>query len=155
MRSVHHQAQRLANPQAPEAAMAALHAARRFAEALDRDDFESAAGLLSAHCVYEARAGRFTGASAVVGSYREASDWVKCHLESVSYTSHVEAMDGAQAAVLFVDHIGHLGRSHTYRCRQILTIGPNGLIDKIQHMELPGEREALSGFLASVSLSLG
>ena len=61
--------------------------ARQFADALDRDDFASAEGLLASTCLYQARDGEFSGVAAVITSYREASVWAKGNLDLIEYAS--------------------------------------------------------------------
>ena len=127
--------------------------AKQFAEALDLDDFATAESLLASECVYEARAGEIMGATAIVSSYREASAWAKDHLDSIQYASRVEDANESRAAVIFIDHITHQGKSHSYQCQQLLSFGANGNIVRIQHVELPGQREALNAFFATVGIA--
>ena len=127
--------------------------ARHFADALDKDDFASAEGLLASTCLYQARNVELSGAAAVIGSYREASVWAKGNLDVIEYASQVEVVTESQATVIFIDHITHQGKSHTYQCRQVLSLGAAGRIEHIRHIEIPGQREALREFLAAVGLS--
>ena len=98
--------------------------AKQFAEALDRDDFAAAESLLASECVYEARAGEIMGATAIVSSYREASAWAKDHLDSIQYASRVEDANESRAAVIFIDHITHQGKSHSYQCQHCSASAP-------------------------------
>ena len=93
------------------------------------------------------------GATAIVSSYREASAWAKDHLDSIQYASRVEDANESRAAVIFIDHITHQGRCHSYQCQQLLSVGANGEIVRIQHVELPGQREALNAFFATVGIA--
>jgi len=130
-----------------------LEIARRFAGALDRDELAAACALLGAGCVYVARQATWVGPQAIGASCREASAWGRARLDTLAYESQVEAAPAHQVSILFIDHLAHRGKQHRYACRQLLRIGGDGLIERIEHVELPGQHEALVAFLASVGLS--
>jgi len=129
--------------------------AKRFAEALDRDDFATAGTMLAPGCIYQTTDGPLVGAAAICDSYREASNWGKQHLDLLSYESEVQVAQGTAVTIVFIDHIEHRGQAHTYRCAQALHFGAYGFIERIEHVELPGQREALVSYLASVGVSRG
>ena len=128
----------------------ALDAGRRFAAALDAEDYEAAAECLAADCAYHSRIGPLIGPSAIVASYQGIGDAARGQLDAIDYTSEVEAAGPREAVVEFLDKLQHAGRRHVYRCRQLIRVDERGLIVKLTHQELPGERERLEEFLAGV-----
>lgn len=123
-----------------------LDTARRFAEALDREDYVAAAALLTPDTRYRIGDDEFVGAEAIVASYRENGEWALATLDAVSYESRVEAAGPGRASITFVDHLEHALRRHTHTCRQEIAVGPDGRITGIEHHDLPGERERLDAF---------
>ena len=124
----------------------------RFAAALDRDDFDAAAALLRDDCRYESPIGPIIGAQPIIDSYRSASEWARTHLDEIIYESRCRLESADRGIVLFVDHLRHNGRTHSYRCQQIVTVDAAGQITRIEHDELPGEREAVDVFLRGVGV---
>ncbi len=124
-----------------------LEVAQRFASALDRSDFAEAARYLSPDCHYQTATVELVGPAAIIGSYRESAEWGSRNLDRVIYESAVQQTAGG-LAVLYTDHIFLQGQQHDYQCRQHLTIHDNGLITRIVHEELPGERERLEHFFS-------
>lgn len=127
--------------------------ARAFANALDAEDHQAAAGMLAPECVYEIRGKTFRGPEAIAGSYAAAAGRARA-LDRVRYESHVEAAAAGEATVRFLDHLTHQGHSHTHSCRQGLEFAEDGAIVRITHHDLPGEGEALKEFLAQAGLEL-
>lgn len=125
-----------------------------FASALDRSDFAAAGTLLAPDAIYFARLGALRGPEAIVQSYVGADAWAKHHLGSIGYESSVVAMTGSDFEITFVDHIAHAGESHTYRCSQRIHVSASGLVSRIEHRELPGQREALQAFLRQVGVDV-
>ncbi|MEZ6243175.1 MAG: nuclear transport factor 2 family protein [Phycisphaerales bacterium] len=54
--------------------------------------------------------------------------------------------------VRFVDLTLHRGVRHRHECEQVVLVGPSGLIEQIEHVDLPGERERLGAFFARVGV---
>lgn len=130
----------------------AVEVVRALAEALDHDDFERVTPLIADDCEYETGRATLRGPSAIVASYREATEWGKANLDSVRYESAVEPAGPGAAAVRFVDHLEHRGRTHRHECRQVFTVGVDGRVVRIEHHDLPGEREALLAFFRAGGL---
>ena len=130
-----------------------LAVAERFAAALDREDYAAAAACLAPDCEYEFRGRVLRGPEAVLASYREAGEWGAGKLDEVRYESSVRAGPGDGATVTFVDHLEHRGARHTHRCEQQLDFAADGRIRRIEHVDLPGEREALEGFFSRVGIA--
>ncbi len=132
---------------------AAHTVASRFAAALDAENYETVAMLLSPDCEYAARGGALVGPDAIVASYREAGKWVKANIASVTYESSVRAVNESSAVITFVDHLEDSGLRHSYRCEQSIEIRADGKIIRIAHVEMPGEREAADAFLRRIGVS--
>ncbi len=124
-----------------------LSIARRFASALDRCDFREAAQYLAPDCRYETGHGELVGVDAIIASYRESAEWGRRSLDQTIYESAVEQHAG-YFSVLYTDRIIHHGEVHEYHSRQHLWLDDAGLVTRIVHEELPGEREALDDFFA-------
>jgi hypothetical protein len=126
--------------------------ATSFAFALDTDNYEALADLLSADCEYVAKSAVFHGSAAIIASYRDASTWAKARIHSVTYESSVRVVNDENALVTFIDHLEDSGSTHSYCCEQSLTIGPDGKICRIVHLEIPGQREAVDSFLLQIGV---
>jgi hypothetical protein len=119
----------------------------RLAQALDADDFTGARACLEDDCVYVGLDETWRGSDAIVASYADASTWAHRTFDEVRYASEVGAAEGATVPVTFTDYLLKAGgRWHRYRCRQEFTVGGAGRIVRIEHRELPGEREALDAY---------
>jgi hypothetical protein len=111
--------------------------AKAFAESLDRNDFEAVAALLAPKCRYDLTQASLTserilvGADVVVGSYQSHDARAQRLFDRVDYSSIVEAVHGNTAVIRFTDVLEKAGATHTYSCRQRLTIDEHGLIDTI------------------------
>jgi ketosteroid isomerase-like protein len=131
-----------------------LNTAKRFAKALDLEDYPVAIECLEDDCLYTIADDQHRGPSAIVDSYRASGDWAREHLDGIAYESSLRWEDG-QVVVHFVDHLTHAGRRFTHRCEQVLEFSDPGRIVAIEHRDLPGEREALSSFFEAVGISRG
>ncbi len=116
--------------------------AKRFAAALDRCDFAEARRYLARDCRYEIGEEVLIGPEPIIASYRESDEWGRGVLEQVVYQSQVEE-SGDHVTVTYIDRLFQHGETHEYRCRQHLWIDATGMIVRIVHEELPGERERL------------
>lgn len=129
-----------------------LTIARRFAAALDEEDYPTAAACLARSCVYETPEKTYRGVCEIIGSYWEHGDWAARNLDSVRYESAVRTGDDGEAIVEFIDHVVHSGASHTYRCEQRLKFDDLVRISRITHADLPGERDRLRLFFREVGV---
>jgi hypothetical protein len=125
--------------------------ARRFA-ALDGDDYESVAELLANDCQYVTAKGTLIGPAAIIESYRNASIWAKSHIECVRYESTLGKSDPDTIIITFISHLEHNGCTHTYSCQQMVKVNEDGLVCRITHQEIPGQREAADTFLQEVGV---
>ncbi len=116
-----------------------------FAKALDADDFDAAAALLTPDCRYEVRGKVLTGPDAIIASYAEATREASRRFDAHSYDSAV-----AGTVILFSDHLVLGSEQHTFQCRQHLTLDAQDRITQIRHEDLPGRREALDAWIEEV-----
>jgi hypothetical protein len=126
----------------------ALAVVSRFAKALDAEDYDAARLLLASACAYETASGTLAGPDAILQSYREAGAAARRKLDAVEFSSSVAAVTPSEAVITFTDRIVCRGEGHEYRCAQRAWVTAQGLIDRIRHEELPGQREALQAFFA-------
>ena len=130
-----------------------MEVAERFAESLDREDYETASRLLHDDCVYTIGGQVHRGKEAILASYRKAGDWVAENLDAVRYESSVRPSPTGGATVDFVDHLEHAGERLTHRCEQHLELDAEGKIVSIRHVDPPGEAEAVRAFLERVGVA--
>jgi hypothetical protein len=128
--------------------------ALRFARALDLGDYDVVRALLAPDCHYETRTGPIFEADAIVDSYRGASKTARSRFDIVEYESALLGAGIDTAEILISDRLTKNGRQHLYRCRQRLFFTPGGLVSRIVHEELPGERQRLLEFCAGCGVNL-
>lgn len=121
--------------------------AERFAKGLDAQDYETARGLLSGECKYRCRGEEYVGPSAIIASYRENGDAAECKFDAVRYESAVGVLPDGTALIQYTDHLSRNGRHFTFQCEQVVEIGEDGLIARIEHHDLPGQQERLAAFM--------
>ena len=127
----------------------AIATARRFAAALDQSDWEAAIACLAKNCEYSFRGKSSHGRDQIVSSYRTIGEWVDASFESVRYESAVEALPPDRARISFRDIMDHRGHHLDFRCQQIITLGTEGTIAHIEHIDIPGEAEKAERFNAA------
>lgn len=128
--------------------------ALRFARALDLDEYDVVRALLAPDCHYETRNGPIFEADVVVDSYRSASKTAHSLFDTVEYESALLSAKMDSAEISFADRLTKDGKEHVYRSRQRLYFNSGGLVRRIVHEELPGEREQLLEFCAGCGVSL-
>ncbi|MCI0461459.1 MAG: nuclear transport factor 2 family protein [Gemmataceae bacterium] len=128
--------------------------ARRFAAALDADDFEAVRPLLAPDCAYDTGKETLIGPDSILDLYRANGASARTKFDRIEYASGVTGFGPDSAVILFTDRVTQGGESHTYRCRQRLRYDANGRIVAITHEELPGEREQLLAFCARHGIQL-
>ncbi|MGI9244900.1 MAG: hypothetical protein ACR2RV_29120 [Verrucomicrobiales bacterium] len=119
------------------------------AQALDREDYPLARRRLRDDCIYQIRGEVIHGAEAIIDSYRSAGDGGRERFDSLSFESKVHEIGRGQARIDYTDIVTRSGDQHVHRCSQVVEIGDDGLISRIEHVDLDGEREALEAFKAS------
>lgn len=128
--------------------------AQQFADSLNADDYETVRALLAENCRYQARTETITQPDAITRSYRANSLFARTLFDRVEYSSEILQSVSDTARITFVDKLHKGDRTHVYQCQQTVHIRPDGLIDRIKHQELPGERERLLEFCASCNVHL-
>lgn len=127
--------------------------AARFARSLDQEDYARTAACLASNCEYHIAGITHFGPAAIIAAYRDNGDWAARELDSVRYRSTVRETQPGGVVVEFVDHLEHAGISHVHRCEQRLEFDQAGLIARITHIELPGEKKAVERFFRSVGVT--
>lgn len=129
-----------------------MDVAQAFAKALDREDYAGVAGLMDSSARYSLDDEEIAGPPAIVESYRKNGDWAARTLDNVTYESSVEVDVAGRAVITFFDHIEHAGARITHVCEQCIHIGDSGLVERIEHHDLPGQRERLAVFFKRVGV---
>lgn len=112
-------------------------------------DRRTARPPLGERCVYAIREQTHRGADAILASYAEATRYAATLPCEVRYESSVEA-EGSRASVRFTDVLSQGERVYRHQCVQHLDF-EDGRILRITHEDLPGEREEVRDFLASLA----
>ena len=121
--------------------------ARQFADALDRDDYGTAADFLTPETTYTIHGRLFIGPDEILARYRDSSEWAHSAFDRIDYESSVELLDDDRVRVTFIDRITHAGETLEHEARQILRIDPEDeAIEGIKHVDLPEESEKIEEF---------
>ena len=132
-----------------------LDTAIRFANALDAGDDGTIAGpMLAEDCIYTIRDKIYTGRDAIVVTYVDSDRNAQEKFDRVEYESEVRPSDDGRYVIQYLDRLTHNGQVHEHRCEQVLSFDEAGLICRIEHIDLPGESEALQSFLDRVGVTL-
>ena len=115
-----------------------------FAEALDRDDYETALHLLEPEATYQRGTDLITGAPAIVESFLKASDWARRNLDAIEY--HHEIDDASPLEISFIDILRCEGDELRIQHSVFLQLSGNGLIGHLSFTQPPGEKETLGAF---------
>jgi hypothetical protein len=130
-----------------------LQVAEQFAESLDAEDYQAAEAMLSEECEYTCRGQVYRGRAAIIESYRGTGDCAKRGFNNVEYESAVRSIADNVALIHFIDHLCHNDRHFTFECQQLIKVGGDCLITRIEHVDLAGQREALTEFMQQVGVS--
>ena len=127
--------------------------AERLANALDHDDYETAASVLADRVRYSIGDEALVGREAVVESYRTASEMAHRLFDRVEYGHSVFATDTPNTfRISYSDKLTLGDESLTHMAEQQVTVADEG-VTRIINVELPGEREAVDAFLERHGLS--
>jgi hypothetical protein len=118
------------------------------------EEYDVVRALLAPDCQYETRTGPIFEADAIVDSYRDAGKKARLLFDTVEYESVLLSAKADTADISFSDRLTKDGKQHLYRCRQRLSFNPGGLLSRIVHEELPGERQRLLEFCAGCGVNL-
>ncbi len=126
----------------------------KLAEALDGDDYATAASVMADRVEYTIGDKHVSGADAVVGSYREASEMAHRLFDRVEYSHHVMPTDDANTfRVSYSDTLTVAGETLNHMAEQHVTVSPDKGVVRIVNVEVPGEREKVDAFLERHSLT--
>jgi len=123
--------------------------AKRFAEALDRQNYDVLRALLAPRCRYDGPDGVVVGADEIIASYRAAARLAASHFDAVKFESNVAKVAGKKVEIEFVDRLTKDGREEVYRCRQELYFAPGGLVYRIVHEDVAADAVSPRGPLGS------
>jgi hypothetical protein len=89
----------------------------------------------------------YHGPAAIIASDSNVGDSAKREFDDIEYESQVSQQSKHVAVIDFIDHLHHKDEQFTFQCQQVIEIDDDGKITRIQHVDLPGQREALTEFL--------
>ncbi|MFG0257342.1 MAG: nuclear transport factor 2 family protein [Phycisphaerales bacterium JB043] len=118
----------------------------RFRVALDQADWSAVLSLLAHDCEYVVRGATTQGRDAIIESYSSIDEWAKRTFESVRYESACEKHTHIGWLITFRDVIEHRGHRLDHTCQQRVELDASGQIRRIEHIDLPGEREKVDRF---------
>ena len=127
--------------------------AGQLAEALDADDYVSAAATMAPEVVYRIGEETLIGPAEVVDSYRAASEMAHRLFDEVRYTHDVVPIDSTNFRILYGDILSVNGETLEHRAEQIVTVEDGRGVIAIQDAPVPGEKERVDAFLARHGLS--
>ena len=111
--------------------------AEAFGVALDKDDFQTAENLIHPDCIYDIVSSQIHGPKTIVSSYEENMIEGRKKMDELVWgKSYVKALGEYQFEVYFTDYLKHKGISHIHKCKQKLTLNEEGMIIKIEHINL-------------------
>jgi hypothetical protein len=120
----------------------------QLAEALDHDDYETAASAMSDRVNYSIGDKEIQGPEAVVASYREASERARRLFDRVVYGHHVmETSEPNTFRVRYSDSLTFAGETLNHVTEQHVTVSSDQGVIRIVGVDLPGEREKVDMFL--------
>jgi hypothetical protein len=124
------------------------------ADALDGDDYVSAASVLSDQVEYHVGDRLLRGPKEVLASYRQASEMAHRMFERVEYGHRViPTTDPTTFRVSYTDSLTVGGETLVHHAEQHVTVASGKAIVRLVNVELPGEREKVDAFLERHGLS--
>ena len=125
---------------------------RRFAVALDEDDFPTVLALLEPDAVYEThREGVLHGPDAIVESFRKNSEWGHAHIDSVRFSHKLDPSKPDR--ILFIDELEHRGEHITHEITMYVRFSERGLVEFLKLEYAPGELERLEAFFKRAGIA--
>ena len=124
------------------------------AQALDADDFETAAAVMAENVVYTIGDRVIHGREEIVASYREASAMARRLFDEVGYDHVVYPTEDRNTfRVGYSDILTVGGDTLAHMAEQHVTVAPGAGVVRIVNVDVPGEREKVDEFLARHGLS--
>lgn len=131
----------------------AVETAKRFAKSLDAEDYPAARAMIGDNCEYMCRGCVYHRPSAIIDAYRGTGDSAEREFDEVRYESTVTAAGDKSALIHFTDHLSHNNKQFSFECQQVIEVDDDGRITRIEHIDLPGQREGLSEFRQQIAIS--
>jgi hypothetical protein len=120
----------------------------RLAEALDGDDYATAASVMADRVEYAIGERRLRGPDSVVASYRGSSETAHRLFDRVEYGHHVVPTDDPNTfRVSYSDTLSVAGETLEHMAEQHVTVVPGEGVVRIVNVDLPGERERVDAFM--------
>lgn len=126
--------------------------ARRFAGAVQRQDWDAAARLLAPDCSYFQVVRDARGPQAIIECFQRDSKWGAAQFDSVEQERSAGPDPDGRALVTCLYHIRHKGRHLTIRSEHVVELDEAGLIRRIEQIELASQATALFRFYARVGI---
>lgn len=124
-----------------------------FGQYLDNDDFAQFKTILAPDCQYEINGELLIDNASIAGLYEKNMKEGKVKFDELRWGEAViKKVTDNQFDVYFSDFLTHKGMTHNYHCKQRVTVNDQFLVNKIEHMELPNEKEQLMAFYKEVGL---
>lgn len=123
-----------------------MNVAHRFAYILDRRQYAALEELLALECVYGVWGKEVKGASHIANEYRINTEWAFEIFNNIEFASEIMQESTSSAIITFTDRLHFRQQAHQYQCRQIINIDEHNKINRIQHIEMEGQRAALEAF---------
>ena len=124
------------------------------AQALDGDDYETAAAVMADDVVYIIGDRVLHGREEIVASYREASAMARRLFDEVGYDHVVYPTEDPNTfRVGYSDILTVGGETLAHMAEQHVTVAPGAGVVEIVNVDLPGEREKVDEFLTRHGLT--
>lgn len=117
----------------------------RFAQALDDEDYATAALCLDAGAEYDSGEKTILGVDDIIDSFRDAAERGRKTFDSVTFRHEISSQ--AQTDIRFLDRLSRNGDTFELDHTMHLTISDRGTITHLRLTYPPGERERLRAFL--------
>lgn len=118
----------------------------RFAQALDDEDYETAAQCLEADAEYDTGKKTIKGIDAILESFKDGAERGRMDFDSVVFLHEIDSK--MPSDIRFLDVLVRNGESFTLDHTMHLTLTAHGRISKLRLSYPPGERDRLRTFLS-------
>jgi hypothetical protein len=119
-------------------------AVRRFAEALDADNYVDAALLLRPDATYDTGTSVVEGSVNILNLFRQTSETGRARLDKLSF--HHEIAEANPFAILFIDVLSIEDDDLTIKHTMHVRLAHDGLIEHLKLDALAGERDVVEQF---------
>ncbi len=130
----------------------AVERGRRFAEAVQRQDWDAAARLLAPDCSYFQVVRDVRGPQAIVECFQRDRRWGADQFDSVEQERSAAPGPDGRVSITCLYHVRHKGHSLTIKSEHVIELDGAGLIGRIEQVELASQANALFRFYAKVGI---